>query len=90
MQGTMEMLNQIGMHFSWNLLPEVLLGYWKVYTVMTIALIIHWIPEKGKQAYRNWYIERPLYQQLILCVFVVFLIYQFVSADKQPFIYFQF
>lgn len=90
MQGTMDMLKQITTAFQWDLLPEIIIGYWKVYAVMTIGLVVHWIPEKGKQMYRNWFIRRKYYQQALLCILVVFIIFQFISADLQPFIYFQF
>ena len=89
-QGTMEMLSQIGGHFAWPLVPQMFSGYWKVFAVMAFAMIVHWVPEKGKQRYRNWFIARPVYQQIGIASLVVFIIYQFVSADLQPFIYFQF
>lgn len=84
------MLKQITGEFQWNLLPQVFAGYWKVYLVMAFGLVVHWIPEKGKQMYRNWFIRRPMYQQIGIAILVVFIIYQFMSADLQPFIYFQF
>ncbi|MCG8697844.1 MAG: hypothetical protein MI922_07300, partial [Bacteroidales bacterium] len=90
MPQTMDMLSQIGTQFSWNLFPEIASSYWKVYSVMAFGLIVHWIPEKGKQMYRNWFMKRPMYQQIGIAVLVVFIIFQFVSADLQPFIYFQF
>ena len=90
MQGTMEMLAQIGSDFGWDILPEMLGAYWKVLSVFSIGLIIHWLPEKTKIAYRDWFIERKLWQQIGLSAILVFIIYQFVSADLQPFIYFQF
>ena len=90
MPKTMDMLHQIFGEFQWNLLGQVLVGYWKVYLVMAFGLVVHWIPEKGKQMYRNWFIRRPMYQQISIAVLVMFIIYQFMSADLQPFIYFQF
>ena len=89
-QGTFELLRQVVNHFGWNMIPAMLINYWKVFIVMLIALIIHWLPGSLKNGYREWFIRRPLYQQIGISVLVVFVIYQSVSAGLQPFIYFQF
>jgi alginate O-acetyltransferase complex protein AlgI len=90
MQGTYELLTQIGSSFAWPLVPQMIAGYWKVLTIMVFAMVIHWLPDSLKQQYRNWFIERPTYQQIGISVVVIFIIYQSVSAGLQPFIYFQF
>lgn len=90
MQGTYSMLSQIAHNFGWAVVPSMIQSYAKVLVFMCIALVIHWLPEKLKVNYRNWFIRRPLYQQITICAMVVFVIYQSVSAGPQPFIYFQF
>lgn len=90
MQGTVELLQQITGHFGWNMVPAMFMNYWKVLFIMVFALVIHWLPETIKIRYRDWFIVRPLYQQIGISVLVVFIIYQSVSAGLQPFIYFQF
>lgn len=90
MQGTHELLQQIGGNFGWNLIPSMFGHYWKVFLIMVLALVIHWLPDTVKVRYRDWFIARPLYQKAGICVVVVFIIYQSVSAGLQPFIYFQF
>ena len=77
-------------HFGGELFWKVLSGYAAVMWVMAIGYAIHWIPESAKVRYRNWFATRPLPLMVLLCVGIVFLIYQAVSADMQPFIYFQF
>jgi hypothetical protein len=57
---------------------------------MAFGLIMHWLPDSWKIGYRDWYIERPVYQKIGITVLVVFIIYQSLSAELQPFIYFQF
>ncbi len=90
MQGTYELLQQITGHFGWTMVPAMIVSYWKVFVIMIVAMVIHWLPDTLKVRYRDWFIERPLYQQIGISVLVVFIIYQSVSAGLQPFIYFQF
>ncbi|MBN1599541.1 MAG: MBOAT family protein [Bacteroidales bacterium] len=90
MQGTYELLSQVTTNFAWKLVPSMIGSYWKVFAIMIFAMVIHWLPDMVKVKYRNWFIERPLYQQIGIAVLVIFIIYQSVSAGLQPFIYFQF
>ena len=53
-------------------------------------MIIHWLPERFKRRYRLWFAIMPLPLMVIACVLIVFMIYQFITADLQAFIYFQF
>lgn len=90
MQGTYELLTQVGSSFAWPLVPQMIAGYWKVLAMMVFAMVVHWLPDTLKQQYRNWFINRPMYQQLGISVVMIFIIYQSISAGLQPFIYFQF
>jgi D-alanyl-lipoteichoic acid acyltransferase DltB (MBOAT superfamily) len=90
MQGTYELLSQVGSNFGWPMVPNMMAGYWKVLAMMAFAMVVHWLPDALKQQYRNWFIERPMYQQIGISVIVIFIIYQSISAGLQPFIYFQF
>ncbi|MBA7572717.1 Peptidoglycan O-acetyltransferase [subsurface metagenome] len=90
MQGTYELLTQVSSNFAWPLVPSMIVSYWKVLIMMAFGLVVHWLPESVKVKYRNWFIDRPLYQKLGIAVVVIFVIYQSVSAGLQPFIYFQF
>jgi hypothetical protein len=53
-------------------------------------MIIHWLPDRWKRWYRINFAMLPLWLMGIIVVVVVFVLYQFVTADLQPFIYFQF
>ena len=53
-------------------------------------MIIHWLPEDWKRRYRLVFASLPLPVMSIVCILAVLIIYQFVSAEMQPFIYFQF
>ena len=62
------------------------------YGLITIVLgmLIHWIPENAKRHYRFFFAALPLPIMAIFVVLFVFVIYQFITADLQKFIYFQF
>ena len=84
------MVHQIGS--SWNLaqIPEIALNYWKVFALIIAGMIIHWLPERWKRWYRINFAMLPLPVMAVLVVAIVFLVYQFITADLQAFIYFQF
>jgi alginate O-acetyltransferase complex protein AlgI len=90
MQGTYDLLNQVSTSFGWLLLPEMITTYWKVFVVMIFGYVVHWLPDSLKIKYRDWFINTPVYLKIIICTLVVFIIYQSLSAELQPFIYFQF
>jgi alginate O-acetyltransferase complex protein AlgI len=90
MQGTFELLTQVSSHFGWQALPGMLLSYWKPLTIMALGLVIHWLPESFKSIYREWFINSRMYQKILVSSLVIFVIYQSLSSELAPFIYFQF
>ncbi len=90
MQGTYDLLGQISGSFGGQLIGQMFATYWKVFLVMLLGYVIHWLPDTLKIKYRDWFINTPVYLKIIICGVVVFIIYQSLSAELQPFIYFQF
>ncbi|MBN1116212.1 MAG: MBOAT family protein [Bacteroidales bacterium] len=90
MQGTAELLGQITRNFGWGHVYEMIVSYWKPLAMLAFGLTMHWLPDKVKCAYRDWFILRPLYQKIGIASGIVFVIYQSVSSELTPFIYFQF
>jgi alginate O-acetyltransferase complex protein AlgI len=90
MKGTYDLLTQVSSSFNLNMAPQMISSYWKVLVIMIFALFVHWIPENTKVKYRDWFINTPIWLKMIICTVVVFIIYQSLSAELQPFIYFQF
>jgi alginate O-acetyltransferase complex protein AlgI len=90
MKGTYDLLTQVSSSFNLSKVPQMIGSYWKVLVIMAFALFVHWIPENTKVRYRDWFINTPVWLKMIICTVVVFIIYQSLSADLQPFIYFQF
>ncbi|MBR6440692.1 MAG: MBOAT family protein, partial [Bacteroidales bacterium] len=61
-----------------------------VFIVFALGMVIHWLPERFKRRYRLWFAQLPLWLMIPAVVLGVFIVYQFITADLQPFIYFQF
>lgn len=76
----------------WNIaaIPEILSNYWPVFSLFVIGMIIHWLPDHFKRWYRINFAMLPVWVMGLVVVTAIFIIYQFVTADLQPFIYFQF
>jgi len=83
-------VSQIGGKWDSSLIPQMAYEYRNVFIIFALGMIIHWLPERFKRRYRLWFALMPLWLMALVCVLAVFIIYQFISADLQPFIYFQF
>ena len=84
------MVNQIGGAWSNAIIPDFLWEYRGVVAMFIAGMIIHWLPTNWKRRYRLWFSAIPLWMMVIAVCAAIFIIYQFVSAEMQPFIYFQF
>ena len=84
-----DMVGRIGSAWSGNVW-EIVQAYSNVFTLFIIGMFIHWLPENWKRRYRLGFACLPLPVMCLICIFVVFIVYQFVTAKMQPFIYFQF
>ena len=84
------MVHQIGSHWELSQIPAILGNYWNVFLVFVIGMIVHWLPTRFKRRYRLWFASMPLWTIAAACVLSAVVLYQFVTAGPQPFIYFQF
>ena len=84
------MVNQIGSAWDLSLIPAMLRQHAPVLIVFAVGMLIHWIPEKAKRRYRIRFATLPLPLMALAVFLAVFFIYQFITADLQSFIYFQF
>jgi len=82
--------DRIKNHLGLELTFGIIRGYAVVFAVILLGYLIHWIPENFKEKYRSFFSELPLPAMSAVVVVCVFCIYQLVSGDMQPFIYFQF
>ena len=90
MEHAREFLYQLTHAFNGAIIPQVLWSYKWVFAVMALGYFTHWVSNKWKLWLLNSYIKTPLWAKILIAVVVIFGIYQFWSADLQPFIYFQF
>ncbi|MCL2434848.1 MAG: MBOAT family protein [Lentimicrobiaceae bacterium] len=84
------MINQIGGSWNWAQIPEIMATYKSVFLLFALGMTIHWLPGRWKRWYRINFTLLPLWVIGVAVVVSVFIVYQFITADLQPFIYFQF
>ncbi len=84
------MVNQIGGAWNNAIIPDFIYEYRWVVAMFVAGMLIHWVPTNWKRRYRLWFATMPLWLMVIVVLIAIIVIYQFVTADMQPFIYFQF
>ena len=84
------MVNQIGSKWDISLIPNIVYEYRYVFLMFLLGMIIHWLPTNWKRWYRLNFAMLPLWVMGLVVIITVFVLYQFITADLQPFIYFQF
>ena len=84
------MVNQIGGHWDLSLVPDMAAAHWPVLLLFVVGMIIHWLPERFKRLYRLHFALLPLPVMALVEVLIIVFFFQFITADLQSFIYFQF
>ena len=84
------MVTQIGSAWDTAVIPDIVASYWKVFALVLAGMAIHLLPARWKRRYRLGFASLPLPLMALAVAAIVFVLYQFVTADTQPFIYFQF
>ena len=84
------MVTQIGSAWDLSIVPRVAWQHRYVLIVFAVGMLIHWIPEKWKRRYRIRFASLPLFLMVLAVFLAVVFVYQFITADLQSFIYFQF
>ena len=84
------MVNQIGGAWNSSIIPDFLWEYRNVVILFVLGMVIHWLPSRLKRWYRVRFALLPIWAIILIAVMVVVGVYQFVTADLQAFIYFQF
>lgn len=85
-----QMFNQLLFNFNATHFLEIVAAHKFTLLLMLSSFIIHWLPEKTKNWYRGKFVLLPITPKIIVTLIIIFLLVQFVGADIQPFIYFQF
>lgn len=85
-----QMVDKIGSPWNTAQIPAIIEAYAPVFIIFVLGMIIHWLPDRLKRRYRICFAMMPLPLMAAVVAFIVLIIYQFVTADLQKFIYFQF
>ena len=84
------MINQIGSQWDFEKIPQIAYEYRNVLILFVLGMLIHWLPDNFKRRYRIWFANMNIALMVVVVVLIVFILYQFITADLQKFIYFQF
>ena len=84
------MVAQIGGAWNLSLLPAIAWQHRWVLLLFVFGMVVHWLPERWKRRYRLAFASLPMGWMALLVALMVFVMYQFITADLQSFIYFQF
>lgn len=88
--GAIELLTKITSDFGMDTVAGVITGNWKFFTVMLLGYMIHWIPSRYKTQMQDKVAHAPVWILYMLVIVSTLVIYQILSAEVQPFIYFAF
>jgi len=88
--GAIEILAKIPGDFGWSTIGGVLSGNWKFFLVLIVGYLIHWIPSRYKAQLQQRVSTAPVWALFLMSLLSVVVIYQILSAEVQPFIYFAF
>ena len=84
------MVNQMGGAWNSSIIPAFLWEYRSVVILFVLGMVIHWLPTRWKRWYRVQFALLPIWAIVMIAALTIVVIYQFVTADMQAFIYFQF
>ena len=90
LEGVDAFFYQVWNDFGWDLIPEVLYNYKYVFMMIYAGMVLHWYPSDWKEEMRQVFLKTHIAVKVVITVAVVFVVYQAMSSDLQPFIYFQF
>ena len=84
------MLYRIFSVFDFDSVIPVIKAYSGVFALIALGYIIHFLPERIKEAYRGMFIKIPVALQFAIILIIASFLYQMRIADVIPFIYFRF
>ena len=84
------MVNQIGGAWDNSIIVDFMWEYRCVVVLFVLGMVVHWLPARVKRWYRLHFCSLPIWAIILITVAALVGVYQFVTADLQAFIYFQF
>jgi alginate O-acetyltransferase complex protein AlgI len=85
-----EVLHQIAFNFHPEIFMQVIQGYPNVFWLISLAFILHFIPNPVTEKMVLYLEYCPLLVKTVILSLLIFFVAQMQSSDIQPFIYFQF
>ncbi len=85
-----QVLYQMAFAFHPELIPEMLAGYAKVFAVILLGFLLHWLPSAWKKDLQDYFRHAPDFAKATAIVLLALLLFQLKTSESQPFIYFQF
>ncbi len=86
----MQVIQQITTGLNIDLFRQIIAGYEAVFVLLSLGLIIGFIPKKWHMKGESFSGKLPLIVQALLLALTILAVNSIRSADVQPFIYFQF
>jgi D-alanyl-lipoteichoic acid acyltransferase DltB (MBOAT superfamily) len=83
-------LSQIFGNFQPQIIWQMLSGYKFVFLFIFIGYVLHFLPVKTENYFKNKFTNTSLIFKAIVMIVLMYFIIQIKSSDVQPFIYFQF
>lgn len=87
-----KMLNHIYENFNldWTAFQKAITAFGPALIIILIGFILHWLPQKWKDACVAVFAKTPMVVQMLLVAISVVLMYQAVSGEFKAFVYFEF
>ncbi len=86
----LDVLKQIFTDFHPEIFLQFVVGYDKVFILLLIGYIAHFIPKRVENRMQQFVIDSPMLLQAFYLILVIFIVTQVKSSGIVPFIYFQF
>ncbi len=90
LENAIKMVNKTFSPWELEYISNINWHYKEVLLLLVLMYLLHWLPEKWKETILNTIYKIPTSALIpITCIFIL-LLYQLMSANSKPFIYFQF
>lgn len=89
-QTALNVFHQIFTFFHGAVFFQWIVAYHKVFYLILLGYILHFIPKKVDLKIQEWITSSPVYVQALLIALMIILIVQVQSAQLQPVIYFSY
>lgn len=90
LENALKMNEKLFSSWKWDSIIPITQHYLDVLGLLSLCYISHWLPEKWRQSIYTYIYKIPVYLLPIITTIVILTLYQLISTDTKPFIYFQF